>query len=143
MRYEINLTGSQIDLGRFGKHNLGPKSELQGAAMARLHLTGHGDRADALEGHGSIDVPHGRIYNLPLLLDILKFLREELSCETRLAQPTNEDVFRSRKSDTGLWIGQWRKTPNPADFNLCSGRQAANCKTNTKSNADACGNSFT
>jgi len=75
LRYEVNLTGSQIDLGRFGRHNLGAKSELQGAAMARLHLTGNGDRADALVGNGSIDVPHGRIYNLPLLLDILKFLR--------------------------------------------------------------------
>jgi hypothetical protein len=74
LRYELNLTGSQIDLGQFGKHNLGDKSQLQGAAMARLHLTGQGTDSDTLDGHGSIDVPSGRLYNLPLLLDILKFI---------------------------------------------------------------------
>ena len=42
--------------------------------MARLHLTGKGNGGDTLDGNGSIDVPDGRLYNLPLLLDILKFL---------------------------------------------------------------------
>ncbi|HWY86289.1 MAG TPA: AsmA-like C-terminal region-containing protein, partial [Gemmataceae bacterium] len=73
-RYELHLTGSQLDLGQFGQHNLGPTSKLQGAAMAQLHLTGQGSRGDTLDGNGSIDVPTGHLYNLPLLLDILKFL---------------------------------------------------------------------
>jgi hypothetical protein len=74
LRYELNLTGSQIDLGQFGQHNLGPKSQLQGLAMARLHLTGQGLDSNRLDGNGSIDVPKGQLYNLPLLLDVLKFL---------------------------------------------------------------------
>ena len=30
LRYELNLTASRIDLQKFGKHNLGPKSALDG-----------------------------------------------------------------------------------------------------------------
>jgi hypothetical protein len=74
LRFELNLTGSQIDLAQFGRHNLGPSSQFQGGAMARLHLTGQGSGSDTLDGHGSIDVPNGRLYNLPLILDILKFV---------------------------------------------------------------------
>ncbi len=74
VRYELNLTASQVDLKQFGKHNLGPKSELDGIAVGRLHLTGLGNGIDSLDGHGSLDVPNGKLYNLPLLLDLLKFL---------------------------------------------------------------------
>ncbi len=74
LRYELNLTGSQLDLGQFGRHNLGAHSQMSGAVMTRLHLTGQGTGIDTLDGHGSIDVPSGRLYNLPLLLDLLKFL---------------------------------------------------------------------
>lgn len=74
MRYEVNLTASQIDLEKFGKHNLGKNMEMGGLASGRLHLTGRGDSMESLKGNGTLDVPKGRIYNLPLLLDILKFL---------------------------------------------------------------------
>jgi hypothetical protein len=76
MRYEVDLTASQIQLAEFGKHNLGPKQELNGIAASRLHLQGQ-DGLDGLEGNGSIDVPYSpvtRLLNLPFLLDLLKFL---------------------------------------------------------------------
>ncbi len=74
LRYELNLMGSQLDLGQFGHHNLGPSSQLQGLAMARLHLTGTDKGSDTLDGYGTLDVPKGQLYNLPLLLDLLKFI---------------------------------------------------------------------
>lgn len=79
LRYEVNLTASKIELRQFGRHNLGPKSEMSGLAVGRLHLTGQGSSGDisaidTLDGNGSIDVPAGHLYNLPLLLDLLKFL---------------------------------------------------------------------
>ncbi len=74
LRYEMNLTASQIDLGQFGKHNLGSDTELNGLASARLYLMGQGSGVDSLDGHGSIDIPAGKLYNLPFLLDLLKFL---------------------------------------------------------------------
>jgi hypothetical protein len=79
-RFEIDLTASQIQLAEFGRHNLGPKHELNGLAAARLHLQGQAanlDGLDDLEGNGSVDVPYSpltRLLNLPFLLDLLKFL---------------------------------------------------------------------
>jgi AsmA-like C-terminal region len=72
-RYELNLTASQIDLKDFGKYNLG-NSKLTGVAVARLHLAGAGLDADTLDGHGTLDVPNGKLYDLPFLLDLIKFL---------------------------------------------------------------------
>ncbi len=74
LRYEMNLTASQIDLQEFGRHNLGPNTQLTGAAAGRLFLVGQGPNIDTLDGNGRIDVPRGHLYNLPLLLDLLKFL---------------------------------------------------------------------
>jgi hypothetical protein len=76
VRYELNLTASQIDLGEFGKQNLGAdNTQLQGIAVGRLHMTGAGTGIDSLEGNGSLDVPNGRLgKDLPFLLDLIKFL---------------------------------------------------------------------
>jgi hypothetical protein len=74
-QYEVNLTASQIQLEEFGRHQrLGPKAQLSGAASARLFLKGQGNQRDGLEGAGSIDVPNGKMGNLPLLIDLLKVL---------------------------------------------------------------------
>jgi hypothetical protein len=73
--YAVNLTGSQLRLDLFGKHNdLGPKAQLQGLAAIRVFLQGAGDDLNGLRGDGSFDVENGKMYNLPLLLDLLKFL---------------------------------------------------------------------
>jgi hypothetical protein len=77
LRYELNLTGTQIDLEEFGRHNLKNSPPLSGIAAARLHLTGQGTGVGSLEGNGTIDIPYSaltKLYNLPLLLDLLKFL---------------------------------------------------------------------
>ncbi len=75
LNYAMNLTASQINVAEFGRHNVGPKSQLSGAASARLYLTGFGSGGmDTLDGRGAIDIPRGHIYNLPFLLDFLKFL---------------------------------------------------------------------
>lgn len=73
LRYELNLTASQINLKQLGEHNLAGRAEWEGAASARLHLVGQAD-INSLDGHGSIDIPSGKLYNLPWLLDLLKFL---------------------------------------------------------------------
>src|SRR5262249_46309595 len=74
LRYEMNLTASQINLAEFGRHNLGPKSQLSGVASGRIFLHGFGTGIDTLDGNGSIDIPRGHFYNLPFLPDFLKFL---------------------------------------------------------------------
>jgi hypothetical protein len=73
-RYEVSLTASQVKLEEFGRRNLGPDAPVSGLANARLHLLGNGPEITDLTGQGSVDVENGRMYNLPLLLDLLKFL---------------------------------------------------------------------
>lgn len=73
LRYELDLTASQIDLQEFGRHNL-PRSAISGVAVGRLHLTGQGNTLDSLDGNGTLDMPNGKLSQLPFLLDLLKFL---------------------------------------------------------------------
>jgi hypothetical protein len=74
LRYEMDLTASQIKLDAFGRHNIGSDAQFSGMAGGRLHLIGKGTGVASLEGNGSLEIPRGRLYNLPLLLDLLKFL---------------------------------------------------------------------
>jgi hypothetical protein len=74
LRYELDLTASQVNLQEFGSHNLGPEPKLSGLVQGRLYLTGQGTGVDNLDGHGRLDVPEGKLIRLPLLLDLLKFL---------------------------------------------------------------------
>jgi hypothetical protein len=72
--YEIRLTASQIKLEEFGRHELHTSAQLAGEAQAQLYLRGNGADPRSLVGTGMLDVPNGKIYNLPVLLDLLKFL---------------------------------------------------------------------
>lgn len=72
--FELNLTAAQIDLQKFGQQNIGASSQLEGKAVGRLHLKGNSTGVKSLEGYGSFDVLGGKLYNLPLILDLLKFL---------------------------------------------------------------------
>jgi hypothetical protein len=82
VRYEVNLTASQVKLEEFGKHNFAAPAEVKGLAVARLYLRGEGPDAGSLRGSGKLDVPSGKIYNLPVLLDLLKFLSLRLPDRT-------------------------------------------------------------
>jgi hypothetical protein len=72
LRYDMNLTALGVRLEEFGRHNLGPNAEVKGPVTARLWLKGEGADLSRLQGEGSIHVPNGRMYNLPVLLDLLK-----------------------------------------------------------------------
>jgi hypothetical protein len=74
LRYEMNMTFSQINLAEFARHNLGPHSEISGVGNARIFLRGMGNDIETLDGNGAIDIPRGHLYNLPFLLDLLRFL---------------------------------------------------------------------
>lgn len=74
VRYELKLNASEIRLEEFGRQNLAPGTKLSGLAAARLYLSGQGADVSGLTGQGLLDVPDGRLYNLPVLLDLLKVL---------------------------------------------------------------------
>ena len=73
LRYEVKLDALRVQLEQFGKHNkLGSDAQLQGPVRASLHLTGEGTDLNGLRGNGRIEVARGKMYRLPLLLDLLK-----------------------------------------------------------------------
>lgn len=75
VRYEIFLTATQVQLADLGSHNhLGAKAHLSGLAGGQVYLTGMGTDLANLEGNGQVEVPSGKMYNLPIILDLLKVL---------------------------------------------------------------------
>jgi hypothetical protein len=87
LRYEVKLDALNMQLEQFGRHNqLGADAQLQGPARASLHLTGEGTDLSGLRGNGSIEVPRGKMYRLPLLLDLLKVISLRLPDTTAFEQ---------------------------------------------------------
>lgn len=79
VRFDLSLNGSRLKLEEFAKLNhLGPKTQLEGVASAQLSLSNAVDpatRTPLLQGSGNIDVPSGRILDLPNMLEIIKLAR--------------------------------------------------------------------
>jgi hypothetical protein len=87
MRYEVTLKALGVQLEQFGRHNqLGSDAQLQGPASAQLHLTGEGTDLSGLRGNGDIQVARGKMYKLPLLLDLLKAISLRLPDGTAFEQ---------------------------------------------------------
>ena len=82
LTYELDLTATQIKLEEFGRYNFRQDAEINGLAVARLYLRGNGPELSGLRGKGRLDVPNGKLYNLPVLLDLLKFLSLRLPDRT-------------------------------------------------------------
>lgn len=74
LRYEMRLSAANVQLQDFARQNLPPGVKVSGLASAELYLNGQGADLTGLSGGGTIDVPSGKMYNLPVLLDLLKVL---------------------------------------------------------------------
>jgi hypothetical protein len=72
LRYQVLLEALQVRLEEFARHNLGAAADVQGPVRAGLYLTGEGADLSGLRGKGQLSVDNGKIYRLPLLLDLLK-----------------------------------------------------------------------
>ena len=79
VRYELWLTATDVQLEEVARHHhLGSDADLKGIAQAQLRLYNRQDPKTGLwsvEGLGKIDVPTGRMYNLPVMLDLVKVLK--------------------------------------------------------------------
>ncbi len=74
-RFELDLVGVKVRLEQFGRYNeFGSGTELEGMAKLSLFLKGKTDDVSSLRGAGMLDVPNGKLYRLPPLLDLLKAL---------------------------------------------------------------------
>jgi hypothetical protein len=101
LRYDLNLSASGIRLEEMARHNhLGPDAKLQGLATGQLFLTGREPvrpEDPALEGHGSLDVLDGQLYNLPLLLDLFKVLNLRAPDRTAFEEAHARFALRDRQ----------------------------------------------
>lgn len=74
LQYRLDLKGVGLQLEQFARHNRLDTSQLSGAARVETYLSGSGAGAEELEGAATVHVPSGRLYNLPVFLDMLKVL---------------------------------------------------------------------
>jgi hypothetical protein len=95
-RYELWLTVTDAQLEKVAQHyKLGSDADLKGIAQAQLVLHNRPDPKTGkltVEGTGKIDVPTGRMYNLPILLDLVKVLKLQTPDKTAFDQA--HAVFR-------------------------------------------------
>ncbi len=85
-RYRVWLTASGVRLDELAREcKLGNGAELRGLAQGKLLLENPPDPKTGrpvATGAGQIDVPNGRMYNLPVLLPMLKLLKLQAPDQT-------------------------------------------------------------
>ncbi len=88
------MTGAQLD--EVARHyKLGSDADLKGIAQAQLLIYNRPDPKTGrlvVEGTGKIDVPTGRMYNLPIMLDLVKLFKGSAPDKTAFEQA--HAVFR-------------------------------------------------
>ena len=73
-RYHLEVALGGADLGRFANERLGGPKELTGTVTGKLTLTGAGRSSHSLNGSGELHVVDAQIYELPLMVALLKAL---------------------------------------------------------------------
>lgn len=84
--YRIWLTAANVRLDEIATHyGLGSEAELRGIAQGQLLLESRPHPVtgeSTIAGSGEIDIPTGRMYNLPIMLPLLKLLKLQAPDQT-------------------------------------------------------------
>lgn len=72
--YKIDVHLGGANLGRFARERLGGPNEMNGTLSGTLTVSGTGTSMQTLRGGGELHVVDGNIYQLPLLVGMLKVL---------------------------------------------------------------------
>jgi hypothetical protein len=98
VKFDLSLNGARLKLEEFARVNqLGPTTQLEGLATAQITLSNPVDpatRQPVLQGSGSIDVPAGKMLDLPVMLDVIKLARRRPIDRTAFEEA--HAVFRIR-----------------------------------------------
>lgn len=73
-RYNFQATVSQADLARVTQEMIPGRRPLSGDIQASVELRGKGTSVNDLAGRGNIQLRHADIYQLPLMISLLKLL---------------------------------------------------------------------
>ncbi len=72
--YHLIATISQADLAQFARENLTSHQKLDGKILANIDLHGR-RRADSLFGSGNLHLSEANVYELPVMVSLLKIIR--------------------------------------------------------------------
>ncbi len=73
--YKLDLALGGANLARFANERLGGPSDMGGTVSGRLHLSGASQSTQSLQGTGVLNVVDANIYELPVLVAMLKVLK--------------------------------------------------------------------
>jgi len=73
-RYAINATLTDADLARCEQEMVAGRHKLRGKILATANLTGSGRTRNTLSGKGTIRLSEGDVYELPVMIAMLKIL---------------------------------------------------------------------
>ena len=85
-RYSVVASLAGADLPRMTKERFNTELNMQGKVGATLTLNGYGRSLHTLTGHGQVQVTEANIYELPLLVGLLKVLRNTTPDSTAFNQ---------------------------------------------------------
>jgi hypothetical protein len=74
-RYQLEVALGGAELGRFAGERLGGPTELGGTVAGTLKLSGTGRSTHSLNGSGELHIVDAKIYELPVLVALLKVLK--------------------------------------------------------------------
>jgi hypothetical protein len=74
-KYKLDLALGGANLARFANERLGGPSDMSGTASGRLLLSGTANAPQSLSGRGELNVVDANIYELPVLVAMLKVLK--------------------------------------------------------------------
>ena len=95
-RFELDLRASQVDLAAAARAN-GIAGDLEGLAYAWLHLSGEAGDPGSFKGEGRLDIPRGRLYELPVFLDLMKAGGLRVPDRTAFEEARAEVVFEGHQ----------------------------------------------
>jgi hypothetical protein len=99
--FKVKLNATRVRLDALAREQrLGPGVHLEGLATAQLYLQNPPDPRTGvrvLEGGGALDVPNGKLLNLPLILDLLKFIKGKIPDETAFEEAHAEFRIRGER----------------------------------------------
>jgi hypothetical protein len=83
--YQLSATLSQADLREFARDNLTSHQKLDGKVLANINLVGK-RRPESLFGSGTIHLSDANVYELPLMVSLLKIARAKPPDATAFTQ---------------------------------------------------------
>jgi hypothetical protein len=73
-RFELNTSLSDADVSRLAQELIPGRQRLAGTVRASVSLRGQGRSLNALGGHGSVQLRNADVYELPVMIALLKIL---------------------------------------------------------------------